>query len=346
MHTFYYADHSRHDPSEFNQTEGVNGHIYREVPDRIHIIRDAVRMAGLGPIISPGNFGIEPIGEIHDYGMLNLLQSGYRLLSETSLSVPYIPDTFSVRTSSKHTPRSILGLLGYYAFDAYAPILEHTWSVAYWSVQTAISAAALVLAGSDKVAYALCRPPGHHASISLFGGYCYLNNVAVAANWLVQQGQRVAIVDVDYHHGNGTQSIFYNRSDVLVCSIHADPFNEYPYYWGYGDEYGEGAGQNHNFNFPLPRGTQEAQYLRALEQALTKVRLFVPDIVLVSFGLDIVESDPEGGFRLDSQTLKPIGSYFRELSIPLVVVQEGGYDLNTLGESAVAFFQGLLGKES
>ncbi|MCB8966856.1 MAG: histone deacetylase family protein [Ardenticatenaceae bacterium] len=345
MHTFYYADHERHNPAQFSQYASTGGrYSYLELPERVKIIRDAVRAAQLGPIISPGDFGIEPIGEIHDYGMLNLLQSGYRLLRETTLNPPYVPDTFSVRTYSKHVPRSVLGLLGYYAFDTYAPILEHTWSVAYWSAQTAISAAALVLAGSDRIAYALCRPPGHHASVSLFGGYCYLNNAAIAANWLVQQGQRVAIVDIDYHHGNGTQSIFYNRSDVLFCSLHADPFNEYPYYWGYADEYGEGAGQNHNFNFPLPRGTQEAQYLRTLEQALTKVRLFVPDVVMVSLGLDVVEGDPDGGFRLVTSSLAAIGAMLRELDLPVVVVQEGGYRLDVLGESAVAFFQGLLGR--
>ncbi|MBE2197883.1 MAG: histone deacetylase family protein [Anaerolinea sp.] len=345
MHTFYYADHSRHNPGQFNQAEGTGGrYLYLELPERVKIIRDAIRAAHLGPIIPPGDFGIEPIGEVHDYGMLNLLQSGYRLLRETPQSPPYTPDTFSVRTYSKHTPRSILGLFGYYAFDIYAPIMEHTWNVAYWSVQTAVSAAALVLAGSDKVAYALCRPPGHHASVSLFGGYCYLNNAAIAANWLVQQGQRVAIVDIDYHHGNGTQSIFYNRSDVLVCSIHADPFNEYPYYWGYADEYGEGTGQNYNFNFPLPQGAQETLYLRTLEQALTKVRLYVPDVVIISLGLDIAEGDPEGGFRLKNESLQMIGAHLRQLNLPLVVVQEGGYRLDTLGDSAVSFFQGLLGR--
>lgn len=347
MHTFYYADHIHHDPIQLQQIGITNPNLFVEVPQRAQAIMQAIKTAQFGPIIAPGDFGLEPIGEIHDYALISLLQNGSRLWRETSspANAPYdrlIPDTFCVRSHAAHTPRSLQGLLGYYTFDIYSPILEHTWNTAYWAAQTAVSAAALVLAGSEKVAYALCRPPGHHAAADLIGGYCYLNNAAIAANWLVQQGQRVAIIDIDYHHGNGTQAIFYGRSDVFVSSLHADPFNEYPYYWGYADEFGDGPGRNHNFNYPLPHHTQETQYLQTLDEALRKTNLYVPDTLIISLGLDILSGDPVGGFRLEIDSLAAIGTRFAATGLPLVVIQEGGYQLDKLSAGITAFFRGLL----
>lgn len=345
MHTFYDAGHNRHDPGQLLQTTTPESDLAYEIPQRATVLYEAIKAASFGPIITPGDFGIEPIGDIHDYGMLNLLQHGYRLWQEEKTPLlPLIPHTYSVRPQSNRIPRSLWGLLGYYCFDTSTPLMAHTWDVAYWSAQTAISAAALAYAGSQKVAYALCRPPGHHAASNLYGGYCYLNNAAITANWLVQQGQRVAIVDVDYHHGNGTQEIFYGRSDVLYCSLHADPFNEYPFFWGHGDEYGEGSGLSYNFNYPLPRQTDEQLYLRALDEALSKVRLFVPDILVISLGLDIISGDPVGSFNLTTDILPKIGARFGAFNLPTVVVQEGGYNIPALGEQIVAFFNGLLGK--
>lgn len=345
MHTFYYPDHTRHDPSQLHQPDTPEKNAYySEVAQRAVLIHDAIKASKLGPVISPGDFGIEPIGEIHEYGMLNLLQNAYRLVADEMSSPALIPDTFSVRDKPSHVPRSVWGLLGYYCFDTSCPIFARTWDVAYWAAQTAISAAALILAGTERVAYALCRPPGHHAASNLFGGFCYLNNAAIAANWLVQQGQRVAILDIDYHHGNGTQAIFYHRSDVLFCSIHADPFNEYPYYWGYADEYGQDAGRNYNFNFPLPQGTQESEYLHALDKALDKVRLFVPDVVVVSLGVDTAEGDAVGGFRLTTESFNRIGFELSRLNLPLVIIQEGGYLLSSLGDNVVAFLKGTTGR--
>lgn len=345
MHTFYHPGHIKHDPGQFSPPvhSGENAW-FIETPSRAQVLEETIRSADFGPIISPGDFGIEPIWEVHDHGMISLLQNAHRLLQESDESPPLIPETSSLRYTPSHKPRSLPGLLGYYCFDVFTPILVDTWDVAYWSAQTAISAAALVLAGSDQVAYALCRPPGHHAAHQFYGGHCYLNNVAIAANWLVQQGQRVAIVDIDYHHGNGTQSIFYNRSDVLFCSIHADPFNEYPYFWGYADEFGREAGRNYNYNFPLPRFTKPERYLQALDEALEKVSLFVPDILLVSLGLDIANADPGGTFHLTPEDLTTIGGRFHVLNLPMVVVQEGGHQLDVLGEQTVDFFNGLLGQ--
>ncbi len=344
MHTFYYAGHVQHDPGQLPQAKFPENDLHLEIPLRATTILEAVKKADFGPIISPGDFGIEPIGEVHDYGLLNLLQNGYRLWKEENTNLPLIPRTYSVQNRSNRIPRSLWGMVGHYCFDATTPILPHTWEAAYWSAQTAISAAALAYAGNQKVTYALCRPPGHHAASSLYGGYCYLNNAAIAANWLVQQGQRVAIIDIDYHHGNGTQEIFYGRSEVLFCSLHADPFNEYPFYWGHGDEFGEGAGRNLNFNFPLPRHTQQGMYLRTLSEALNKVRLFVPDVLVISLGLDIVSGDPAGSFDLNIDSLPLIGARFGDFDLPTVIIQEGGYNTSVLGDLAVAFFNGLLGK--
>jgi acetoin utilization deacetylase AcuC-like enzyme len=341
MHTFYHPDHTRHDPGRLHRddTPGKN-RFYSEIAQRGTIIYEAVKAAQLGPITPPGDFGLEPITDVHSYQMVNLLQNAYQHMKHGGGYEP-VANTFSVRGNPNRIPRSIYGQLGYYSFDTSAPIFEHTWDVAYWSAQTAVSAAALILAG-EKTVYALCRPPGHHAATDLFGGYCYLNNAAIAANWLVQQGLRVAILDIDYHHGNGTQEIFYNRADVLVCSIHADPLNEYPYFWGFADEFGAGNGENYNFNFPLPSGTREVGYTYAFEEALKKVQLFVPDVLLISLGVDTAENDPVGSFQLQTDTFKRLGSRIGFYKMSTLVVQEGGYLLETLGQNVTAFLDGLL----
>ena len=344
MHTFYYSDHQKHDPEQFYQPDTPHqNRFFGDVVRRGQVIFDALQTASLGPITSAGNFSIDSIGEIHEYGLLNLLQNAYERMAneeEAQLARPYTFSKFPVR----HKPQSIWGQLGYYAFDNASPILEHTWDVAYWAAQVAISAAALVYAQGSQVAYALCRPPGHHAGPNFFGGGCYLNNTAVAAQWLVQQGQRVAVLDIDYHHGNGTQAMFYGRSDVLYCSIHADPLHEYPYYWGYADEYGENAGKGYNFNFPLPNSTNQTAYLTTLEMALNRIRFYVPDILIVSLGTDIIKDDILGGFQIETETLRLIGKEIATLRLPLVVVQEGGHNLDTLGQQVVTFFTGLLTK--
>jgi len=342
MHTFYYPGHVRHDPTQHILSDGPGPVPLLDNPQRGELIRHAMEDAGLGDITAPGDFGSEPIEVIHEYGMINLLQDGYeRLATQSGLTIA-LPDTFLFDGRPLHKTRAIQGQLGYYCFDRASPLLEHTWETAYWSVQTAVSAAALVAAGGESVAYALCRPPGHHAGPHHYGGRSYLNNAAIAANWLVQQGHRVAILDIDYHHGNGTQAVFYGRSDVLVCSIHADPFYDYPYYWGFADEFGVGSGLNYNYNFPLPRGSQERNYLEALTAALIKIRLYVPDILILSLGTNIAEHDPGGSFRLQNDSLTRIGQQLAETKIPLVVVQEGGYLLSSVGEQVVAFFHGLL----
>jgi acetoin utilization deacetylase AcuC-like enzyme len=344
MHTFYYSNHSNHDPAQLHHPDLQFTNVYySEIAQRGVLIHDEIKHAKLGPIIAPGEFGIEPILEVHENEMVNLLKNAYQQLNIDDSRRSVIPETFNVDGGRKHRPYSVWGLLGMYAFDTSSPLFENTWEVAYWSAQTALSAAALVLAGGEQVAYALCRPPGHHAMRNKFGGFCYLNNVAIAANWLAQQGHRVAILDIDYHHGNGTQDIFYGRSDVLFCSIHADPLNEYPYYWGYADEYGTSAGVNYNFNFPLPLSCKELEYMTAFDEALHKIRQYVPDILLVSLGVDIIEGDPVGGFNMTTSTLARLGAKIAAFDLPTIVLQEGGYHLPTLGKNVVTFLKGILG---
>ena len=342
MHTFYYPGHVQHDPTQHIDLNGPESALVLDHPQRGEIIRQALLDMGLGDITAPGDFGSEPIEVIHEYGMLNLLQDGFERLYTQHGQNAALPDTFIANGRPLHKTRSIQGQLGYYCFDRASPLLVHTWQAAYWSVQTAVSAAALVAAGGEQVVYALCRPPGHHAGPNNYGGRCYLNNAAIAANWLVQQGHRVAVLDIDYHHGNGTQAVFYGRSDVLVCSIHADPFYDYPYFWGFADEFGVGSGLNYNYNFPLPRGTQESTYLETLTAALIKIRLYVPDVIILSLGTNIAYGDPGGSFRLQNDSFKRIGRQLAETKIPLVVVQEGGYLLSSVGEQTVSFFTGLL----
>jgi acetoin utilization deacetylase AcuC-like enzyme len=194
----------------------------------------------------------------------------------------------------------------------------------------------------NRAAYALCRPPGHHAAADLYGGFCYLNNTAIAARSL---GKQVAILDIDYHHGNGTQLIFYDDAEVLFCSLHADPDDDYPYYWGGAGERGSGAGSGFNHNWPLPQNTGDEAYLTALDEALEVVAKFGPRYLIVSAGFDTIAGDPVGGFRLSMAGLRAVGLRIAALGVPVVIVQEGGYLLERLGESAVAFLSPFVEKE-
>ena len=343
MHTFYHVGHIKHDPEALHKPDTPQKNkIYSDTASRGLTLYEAMNKANLGQVTSPGDFGTEPIDILHDYGMRNLLHDGFdRVQTEFQASFA-LPEIFALGKKPPRKPRSLQGQLGYYAFDIASPLFEHTWEAAYWSVQTALSAAALVSVGNEQYAYGLCRPPGHHVGTAFFGGGCYLNNAAITANWLLQQGRRVAILDIDYHHGNGTQDIFYHRSDVMVCSLHADPLYEYPYYWGYADENGIDRGRSYNYNYPLPRGTAEKHYLDVLAESLKKIRLYVPDILVLSLGFDTLDGDPTGSHKLEPSSFLHIGKMIQDLSIPVAVIQEGGSLISALGESVTHFFKGLL----
>jgi acetoin utilization deacetylase AcuC-like enzyme len=226
--------------------------------------------------------------------------------------------------------------------DLSAPIVAGTWNAAYESAQIALSGASAMLHGEQSV-FALCRPPGHHAGRSTCGGYCYINNAAVAAQWLAQK-EKIALLDIDYHAGNGTQDIFYESDQVLTISIHADPSTHYPYYSGYADEIGSGAGENVHRNFPLPAGSDDRAYLSALDQALDHIRRFGARMIVVSAGMDIYEGDPLGDFKITSQGINAIGKRIASINLPTLIVMEGGYNNDALGVNVKLLLEGMTAK--
>lgn len=305
-----------------------------ELPARAELIRQAVSDAQLGEIIPPRDLGMAPIQAVHDAGFLDYLQTIHakNTAIHKGKPSPVFPSTFATRPV-RHQTQSPDGHKGYYCFEIYTPVLEGTWTAAYWSAQCALTAAEIVRNGA-AAAYALCRPPGHHAATDLYGGFCFLNNVAIATRHLQA---RTAILDIDFHHGNGTQEIFYSDPETFYGSLHADPDVEYPFFWGGADEIGEGAGIGANYNLPLPLGTPDLAYLAALEQALERIAAFTPRYLLVSLGLDIAAGDPVGGFQITLAGMQEIGKRIASLGLPTIIVQEGGYHLDGLGSYAVAF---------
>ena len=230
--------------------------------------------------------------------------------------------------------------LGLYSIDASSPIASGTWESAYWSAQTALTALDAVIEDRSS-AFALCRPPGHHCGADYLGGYCYLNNAAIAAQAAVAQGKKVAILDVDYHHGNGTQDIFYDRGDVLFVSIHADPVRDYPFYWGHADEIGEGSGEGATLNLPLPRGTDFQAYLPALDRALQRIADFDVHFIVCSFGADTFVGDPISHFALRTEDYPLMARRIASLGLPTLVVMEGGYAVDALGANVAGFLSGF-----
>jgi acetoin utilization deacetylase AcuC-like enzyme len=336
--------HTPHHHLHATNAVEVEGHPFEteEVPLRADLILEAIRAAGLGSEVGLTDHGLGPILALHDPDYVTFLQTAYaESAARLGEAGPVFTWTFATRHALRK-PRGVLGLKGYYAFGWGSPILEGTWPAAYWSAQCALTAADLVRDG-ERACYALCRPPGHHAAADLYGGFCYLNNAAIAAHFLQGSGERIAILDVDYHHGNGTQLLFYDDPSVLFCSLHAHPDEDYPYYWGCADEIGEGPGQGYNRNWPLPQGMGDAQYLAVLDEALAAVSDFMPRYLVVSAGFDTVAEDPVGGFNLTSDGLREVGRRIAALDLPTIVVQEGGYLLDRLGESAVAFLGAFAG---
>lgn len=342
MHIVHSEHHRLHATAGLRPDEHPS--VRAEVPERAEVILRALQAAGLGPLTSPIDHGLDPILAVHDPELVEFLRTLYDRYTDqfgTSERAVY-PDTFAVRPA-RRKPAGLLGQLGHYAFSVDCPVVEGTWTAAYWSAQCALTAADLVRSG-ERAAYALCRPPGHHAAADLFGGFCYLNNAAIVARHLQAgspAGARVAVLDVDYHHGNGTQSIFYADPSVLYCSLHADPDAEYPYYWGAADERGEGAGDGFNRNWPLPPQTDDATYVSVLDQAVDAVRAYAPRYLVVSAGFDIAEGDPVaiGGFGISTDGVGEIGRRIARLGLPTIIVQEGGYGLERLGDDVVAFLQ-------
>lgn len=340
MLTIYSPKHTLHDPP-YDFFEG-NLVTYEEMPRRAEIIREAIEAAALGSIIEPRDFGLEPIRAVHGEAYLEHFRTIYTRWVEAGGSPVSVIPAVLPRTGFEHPSASPLAQAGQYTFDMSAPVTATTYEAAVASAHCALTGAALLLEGERSV-YALCRPPGHHAYADLMGGFCFLNNTAIAAHYLTQHGKRVAIFDIDVHHGNGTQAIFYDRADVLFVSIHGSPDWEYPYFAGYADERGVGAGEGYNVNIPVERGIDDDEYLAFCAEALRHIRDYAPDMLVISAGFDTFGSDPLSHLQLTTAGFERIGSAIASLGLPTLAVQEGGYAVEQLGLNVVSFLKGLNG---
>jgi acetoin utilization deacetylase AcuC-like enzyme len=337
MQIYYSEAHRKHAPT-FEVFDGGLRTPYMENTDRMDRILEALNQEGWAKLLEPKDFGLEPIYAVHDRDYIDFLGSCWTewLASEAKDKSTLLPATFALRRQP-HKPTGLLGRAGYYIMDLSACIVEGTYEAALASANCALSAAEAVAEGG-RVAFALCRPPGHHAGKDYAGGYCFINNAAVAANWLSSKGT-VALLDIDYHCGNGTQDIFYGRDDVWTISIHADPNFEYPHYWGYPDETGSGAGTGFHRNFALAKGTDNARYLATLEEALSLIRGFQPRHLVVSAGMDIYADDPLGTIKVTTEGIGEIGKRIASLALPTIIVMEGGYANEVLGTNIVSFLK-------
>lgn len=325
-----------HDPKMFmaNGTRLPNP----EKPERIEVLRAGAEAANCR-FETPTDHGLGPIAALHSPEYLVFLQTIHGRWSRIEgASDEVIPNIHPDMRGASY-PRSAVGQAGFHQADTSCPISTGTWESAYWSAQTALSGANAVIAGAEAV-YALSRPPGHHAFGDLAGGFCFLNNSAIAAEALLEAGLRPAILDVDVHHGNGTQGIFYHRRDVLTVSIHADPIRFYPFFWGYAEERGTGEGLGYNLNIPLPRGTDDNSYLDALGAALGRIQAFGADVVVIALGLDAHENDPFQGFKVTTNGFARIAEAVVNLRKPVLIVQEGGYIQPDLGINLTSFLKG------
>ncbi len=314
-----------------------------EVAGRTEIVLKHIMARGLGPVIKPDHFMIESAARVHTREYVDFLQVAWQLWQETfpESTTQAMPYCLPVRRFRSICPDHIEGKLGYYSSDLTAAIVEGSWQAIWASVECALTGQQLIQNGERSV-FSLCRPPGHHASQDQMGGYCYLNNAAIAAQAYLDNGsQRVAILDVDYHHGNGTQSIFYDRADVLFTSVHADPSWDYPYFLGYSEETGEGDGKGFNLNLPLALNSHWSDYEPALQKALVKIAAYKPDVLLVSLGLDSYEQDPISLFKLKSDNYTTMGSLIAELGLPTQFIFEGGYAVDALGTNTANVLEGF-----
>jgi acetoin utilization deacetylase AcuC-like enzyme len=334
----YFADEQRrHDPKSFLSSGAPKPN--PEVPERVERLLAGAKAAGC-TIERPKSYGLGPIAAVHTPEYIEFLQHIYeRWQRIDGASAEVIPNIHPIARGGSR-PDSAVGQAGYHMADTSCPISAETYDSSCWSAWTAVGAAEAVEAGAAS-AYALCRPPGHHAFADVAGGFCFFNNSAIAAQRLRKSAERVAILDVDLHHGNGTQGVFYRRADVLTVSLHADPVRFYPFFWGYADERGEGPGLGYNLNLPLPRKSGDDIFLERLGAAIRRVEVFAPDALVVALGLDAFEGDPFGGLLISTPGFARIGEAIAALSLPTVIVQEGGYLCDALSDNLTSFLSGF-----
>jgi acetoin utilization deacetylase AcuC-like enzyme len=330
--TFFNEHHAQHAPTS-------------EPPQRIDVVANEFTRRGLGRIVTPHGVPLTSLERIHTPRYLHFLRSAWNewvSLDPLNADRTLVPSVWPGQGMRRDVePDSFTGRLGLYAFDGSTPLTAGTWTAAKTGADCAINAAHALRLG-ERGTFALTRPPGHHAGADYCGGFCFLNNAALAAQHLLDDGlQRVAILDIDYHHGNGTQDIFYRRKDVLFASIHADPRSDYPFYAGHADETGSGAGLGFNLNVPLPRGTAASQWFLGLETACVKMAGFAPQALVVSLGVDGFSGDPRSHFGLSSGDFLRIGERIGFLGLPTVFVFEGGSVVPELGINVVNVLEGF-----
>ena len=334
MRMFFDDRQRAHAPAQELHNGGFT--TYAEMPARV----DAI-LAALGPVETPPDRGEAAILAVHSPAYVAFLKDAARLWREAGRTGDAIPYAFPIRGRRPLDLTRIDALIGAHSFDATTPITPDSWAASYGSAQSAVAATEAVL-GGDPAAFALCRPPGHHAGADYCGGYCHLNTAAIAAQAARDAGvARVAILDIDYHHGNGTQDIFYDRGDVFYASVHADPKTDYPFFWGHADETGAGEGRGATLNLPLPHGTTIDAFRAAQTTALDAIAAFDPGLLVVSFGADTWQGDPISHFALTTPDYAVLARDIAARGWPTAIVMEGGYAVDALGHNVASFLRGF-----
>ena len=326
-----------------SKTELFGGELVKpfERPERMEYILNEIKTRKLGPILDPVNFDMDIIYKIHDKKYVDFLNNAWNEWVALGFKGEAIPTVYPSRSmNSDVVPTFIEGKLGYYCLANETSISEGTVEAAYESVKVALTAADML--DEEKSVFALCRPPGHHASKDQYGGYCFFNNVAIAAEKLKEKGaKRIFILDIDFHHGNGTQAIFYDRSDVFFVSLHGDPKNAFPHFLGHADEKGSGEGVGYNCNYPMPPGTPYDVWTKSLDDSISKIQNFSPDALIVSLGVDTYENDPISFFKLKSDDFFDVGRKIASINLPTLFVMEGGYAIKEIGVNTVNTLKGF-----
>lgn len=312
-----------------------------EQPERAQRLLAALSRCKIN-VRKPTAFDMAHLSAIHQADYLDFLQNGYELWQQLpDPSTEVIANVHPLRRR-KNYPTGIVGRAGWHMADTACPLGKHTWQAAFSSANVALSATQQVLQGQDRMAYALCRPPGHHAYADVAAGFCFLNNSAIAAQFARCAHERVAILDIDVHHGNGTQDIFYERADVLTVSIHADPSDFYPFFWGYENEHGDGEGEGYNLNIPLKKLSGDVAFLQSLHSAIERIMQFAPGMLVIALGLDASEADPLRGLSVTTAGFHEVGKAIAQVGLPTVFVQEGGYLSELLTDNLAAVLSGAM----
>ena len=326
-----------------SKTELFGGELVKpfERPERMEYILNEIKTRKLGPILDPVNFDMDIIYKIHDKKYVDFLNNAWNEWVALGFKGEAIPTVYPSRSmNSDVVPTFIEGKLGYYCLANETSISEGTVEAAYESVKVALTAADML--DEEKSVFALCRPPGHHASKDQYGGYCFFNNVAIAVEKLKEKGaKRIFILDIDFHHGNGTQAIFYDRSDVFFVSLHGDPKDAFPHFLGHADEKGSGEGLGYNCNYPMPPGTPYDVWTKSLDDSISKIQNFSPDALIVSLGVDTYEKDPISFFKLKSDDFFDVGRKIASINLPTLFVMEGGYAIKEIGVNTVNTLKGF-----